>query len=196
MIASLAIGCWQKTCYNAIIYTEQKEGEIKNLFLEYFYFNFATLSILLVLVVFMFLNRKSDIPSANMYKYFILIILILTVTDYANEKLAYKTAYGFEPVTMEADLLNTIHTLCSVIGYWLRPVVILIQLFIIAPNKRWRLPLCLPTVVNTVVFSMPLFGVKAGFVFINNRWHPAPLHATVYLVVLIYLVILIVFSGT
>ncbi len=42
-----------KTCYNAIIYTEQKEGEIKNLFLEYFYFNFATLSILLVLVVFM-----------------------------------------------------------------------------------------------------------------------------------------------
>lgn len=195
MIASLAIGCWQKTCYNAIIYTEQKEGEIKNLFLEYFYFNFATLSILLVLVVFMFLNRKSDIPSANMYKYFILIILILTVTDYANEKLAYKTAYGFEPVIMEADMLNTIHTVFSVIGYWLRPVVILIQLFIIAPNKRWRLPLCLPAVVNTVVFSMPLFGVKAGFVFINNRWHPAPLHATVYLVVLIYLVILIVFSG-
>ena len=126
--------------------------------LEYFSFNFATLSILLVLVAFMFLNRKSDIPSANMYRYFIFIILILTVTDYANEKLAYKTAYGFEPVTMDADMLNTIHTVCSVIGYWLRPVVILIQLFIIAPNKRWRLPLCLPAVVNTVVFSIRYSG--------------------------------------
>ena len=105
-----------------------------------------------------------------------------------------KPPYGFEPVTMEAELLNTVHTVCSVIGYWLRPVVILIQLFIIAPSKRWRLPLCLPAVVNTVVYSMPLFGVKVGFVFINNHWHSAPLRPTVYIVVIIYLVILVVFS--
>lgn len=74
------------------IYREKQWRRGKSLLLEYFSFNFATLSILLVLVVFMFLNRKTDIPSANMYTHFIVIILILTVTDYANEKLAYKTA--------------------------------------------------------------------------------------------------------
>ena len=163
------------------------------LILEYIGYNFMTLLILILLVVFIISNKGERIPATNLFRWAVVVILILTVNDYITEKLSNTTLV--EPFTMEHDKLIALHTLFSTFNYILRPLVILLQLLIVAPGKKVRLLCVLPAVLNTAIYISALFGNRRGFYYDEaNYFHGGELNLTIFIVQIVYVSILAVFS--
>ena len=149
--------------------------------------------IVAVMCVIMYVNKDLKIPAVSLARVAVILILITAVLDYLNDMAAGLTNYSF-PCSPEQ--LVRLHTALCVFSYILRPVIILIELLIICPDKRLRIPIIVPSVVNALIYLPTLFGRPLAFYFTSdNAWVGiAPFNLTIYLVLIVYLFILLAFS--
>ena len=161
--------------------------------LEYIGYNPMTLLILILLIVFIISNRGERIPATRFFQLAVILILVLTVSDYVDEKLSNTTRV--EPFMMEMEKRVALHTLFSTIDHILRPLVILLQLLIVAPGRKVRLLCLLPAAVNAVIYLSTLRGDHNVFYYdAANHFHRGELDLSIFLVQIIYVGILAVFS--
>lgn len=161
--------------------------------LDFIISNFTVLMIVAVMCVIVYVNKDLKIPAVSLARVAVILILITAVLDYLNDMAAGLTNYSF-PCSPEQ--LVRLHTALCVFSYILRPVIILIELLIICPDKRLRIPIIVPSVVNALIYLPTLFGRPLAFYFTSdNAWVGiAPFNLTIYLVLIVYLFILLAFS--
>ena len=155
---------------------------------SYFISNFMPLMILLALVAMMFVNREVKIPATRLFVACIFILLIITIIDDLD---VATDVSGLS--SEEAARVIWIHTLVSVLGYVLRPCVILMELLIILQEKKFKLLCILPAVFNAAVYGSALFGSRIAFyIDASNHWcSSGPLRTTIFFTQLLYLLILL-----
>lgn len=159
--------------------------------IEYFTSNFMTLTILLAIVVLMIANGQDKIPMSNYFTWGIVLLVLLTVTNYADEMAAAEQAGspGIESVVK-------LRTVASALGYMLRPVVILIEVLVVVPGKKYRPLFILPAVINAAVYATAFFGSKIAFwIDSNNKFGRGPLGFSVFIAQLVYVFFLFFFSA-
>lgn len=119
------------------------------------------------LVVIMKVNKNEKIPASQLFWLVTGLILFLTVADTMEMWCASKKG-----TANELEIYVKLRTVCSAILYIVRPMVILTEVFIIIPNKKYRFVYALPAVVNAVYFSTVFFGNRVPFyIDKNNLWH-------------------------
>ncbi len=119
---------------------------------DYFDQNFMAFMILLTLGAVMYVNKDIKIPASRLFMTGIFILLAVSLNDLMTEVTERLYESGREK---PAVLLRTwADTIC----YILRPCIIMIELFIVIPNKKYRLLCSLPAAVNGVIFGTALFG--------------------------------------
>ncbi|MBQ8967402.1 histidine kinase [Ruminococcus sp.] len=157
----------------------------------YLKYNLITLMILSALAVMMFLNRKEKIPAVNLFSLGITLLLSLTVLD----SVSFWTQSVIPDTFEELNDLIKIRTLADTTAYIFRPLIIMIEVFLVIPEKKYRLLCSVPAIMNTAVYSTSYFGSNVTF-FIgwHNDWHGGPLSITVYVVQIFYLLLLLFFS--
>ena len=162
--------------------------------LNYITSYFSTLMILFMLMVIMFVNRKSQIPAAALFRTCVLLIFAISVFDFMDEMTTGGTGYTYPFELMENRVW--IRLLASTMNYVLRPIVILLELIIICPSRKAKALVIIPSVINAAVYLPALFGSHISFwIDENNNWQSSfPLGRTVYVVQLIYVALLIILS--
>ena len=160
------------------------------LIFDWFVGNFPTLMILLAIVVLIIMNRHENIPAASLFALGAGLMIAVTVSETVSvqAELAGKTPF-----------LKQVHTVSDALRYTIRPFIILIELFIIVPDKKLRIVYSFPAVINTIIFSTALFGSKVAFyIDHNNHWQGGigtiDLHYSVYICQLIYVLLLLIHS--
>ncbi len=153
---------------------------------QYLQSNIMTLMVLFALVVFMIINRKNKIPAAHLFKIGAALLLLLTCKD-----------IRYRQLTADSDFSVRILTVMDVASYILRPVIIMLELFIIVPaKKQYRLLCAAPAAVNAVIYSTALFGSRLAFYYASpDVWIRGPLGFTVYAVQMLYIALLFVCSA-
>ncbi|MCR5321814.1 MAG: HD-GYP domain-containing protein [Lachnospiraceae bacterium] len=160
--------------------------------LDYFVENFIPLMILLTLMAMMFVNRDVKIPATNLFAITILIVVVLTCISAANDRIDIT---GLSPEQVQKVVW--LHTLTSTVSYTLRPCLILMEILIILNESKHKILYTIPAIVNGIIFSTALFGSKiAFFIGDDNRWHAGPLHQSIYISQIFYLVLLLTISLT
>lgn len=156
---------------------------------------FSTIMILFFLAVIMFVNRKHYIPATTLFKTAIFLILIISAADYFDDLAVDATRISFDFSDMETRV--QVRTLASTVKYVFRPVVILLELLIICPNKKLRVPIIIPSIINACVYLPTAFGVPVAFgITPSNHWYGIPpLSRMVYAVQMLYVLILFLFSA-
>lgn len=150
--------------------------------------------ILFFLAVVMFVNKKHHIPAAGLFRTLIFLILLIAVADHADDLTMDATRRHIDFPDMETRVM--VRTVATTLKYVLRPVVILMELLIICPNKKLRIPIIIPAVINAFVYLPTAFGVPVAFgITADNTWYIfSPIGRMVYAVQLLYVFILILFS--
>ena len=156
--------------------------------------NFMTLMLLAALIVALIVNRGSQIPASRFFHVVIILLLALTVVDSFEE-----WAAGDAPVrffTQDPDRIVRFRTAMSAIGYMLRPVIIMIQVFITAPRMgRYKPLLAIPAIANAAIYATAFTGSKAAFwVSRTNHWYRGSLGLSIYFTMMFYVFMLAMFS--
>lgn len=157
--------------------------------LTYLTSNFLTIMIIIALIIMMIVNRKLKIPATQYFYALIVVVMLLSVLDFANAFLARELEQkpDFDPIF--------IRTVVDAISYMLRPIVILIELLVILPTRKIRIISCIPAVINSVWYSTALFGSKIAFYIDSDGWQGGVFRwQFVYIIQLIYIAMLIAFS--
>ncbi len=151
--------------------------------LEYLSSNFMTLMIISALALIMVVNRKVRIPATNLFAIGIVLLLTITVAETWKES---------SPLSQTV----TMQTFLSTVVYILRPFIIMLEVIIMLPDKRFR-PFCLiPAVINAVIYSTALFGSGLAFRIKNDlHWVGGPLHYSIYISQIFYVALLFLFSA-
>ena len=162
--------------------------------LDYITSYFSTLMILFMLMVIMFVNRKSQIPAAALFRTAVLLIFAISVFDFLDEMASGGTARAYTFELMENRVW--VRLFASTMNYVLRPLVILLELIMICPNRKAKVLVIIPSIINAAVYLPALFGAHIScWIDENNNWKSSfPLGRTVYVVQLIYVALLIVLS--
>ena len=122
--------------------------------LDYLTNNYFTLMLLLALVVFLLVNRgKANIPAARYFWLGIFLVLLVTITDFVDVRFSRLTPSQLSGI--DPEQLRRIRVLVSASSYILLPLVIMIEVLIIAPNRVFRILCIIPTVFNTI-YTGPL----------------------------------------
>ena len=159
-----------------------------NILYLYFSSSFITLILLSTVLVMMLVNRKLNIPATKMLYAAIVLILVLSVLDFFDNYCSgeFDSRPSFDtvwPLTVMKTLI-----------YSLRPLVILAELIIILPKRRYRLLCAVPAVINAAVYSTALFGSSIAFSVDENGWHRGALGLCVYAVQIAYIIVLLICS--
>lgn len=148
--------------------------------LDYLTQNYMTLMILGVMVVIMLINRKRDhIPGTNHFSIVIVLLFTLTIID------------AIESRTPRPN----VRMVCATISYIIRPLIIMLQVFVASPKKQYRVFFAIPGILNALVYSTALFNSHLAF-FIDegNHWHAGPLSYSIYFTQMFYVFLLALFS--
>ena len=160
-------------------------------FAEYFSINYMTLMTLSGLVLLMFVNKNAKIPASRYFRIGIILLLAVTVSDY------FGNYYKFLTVTapdMTAFAIERRY-IWDTISYIIRPVIILVEVLVILPDKKYKHLCILPAAVNGIIYSTRFFGSDLTFgLGEDNIFYGGPLHLTVFFVQLVYLLLLLIFS--
>ena len=156
--------------------------------------NFMTLMLLAALIVALIVNRESQIPASRYFHVVIILLLVLTVVDTFEEWAAGEASVRF--FTQDPDRIVRFRTAMAAIGYMLRPVIIMIQVFITAPKMgKYKPLLAIPAVANALIYVTALTGSKAAFwVSRTNHWYRGPLGLLIYFTMMFYVFMLAMFS--
>lgn len=157
---------------------------------QYFIVNFIPLMILLGLIAMMYINRDAHIPSAHLFAGCVVIMVAIMALSFLN---TYSDVSGLSPE--KAARVIRIHTLASTLNYILRPLLILFEILIMLNNKKYQLLCSIPAVINGLIYSMTLFGWHLAFhIGEQNNWIGGPLHVTIYITQIFYLILLLIIS--
>lgn len=152
--------------------------------------NCIALMIILALVVIMKVNKNEKIPASQLFWLVTGLILFLTVADTMEMWFASKKG-----TPQELVMYTRLRTYCSAIIYIVRPIIIMTEVFIVIPNKKYRGLCALPAVVNAVYFSTVFFGNRVPFyIDKNNLWHSNGGNIPVFVTQFLYLGLLAAFS--
>ena len=156
--------------------------------------NFMTLMLLAALIVALIVNRESQIPASRYFHVVIILLLVLTVVDTFEEWAAGEASVRF--FTQDPDRIVRFRTAMAAIGYMLRPVIIMIQVFITAPKMgKYKPLLAIPAVANALIYVTALTGSKTAFwVSRTNHWYRGPLGLSIYFTMMFYVFMLAMFS--
>lgn len=159
-------------------------------FAEYFSYNYLTLMTLSGLVLLMIVNKNAKIPASKLFAAGVLVLLSLTVTDYFGHYYQYITAA--DPNVAAAIEKRYI---CNTVSYMIRPFIILIEVLVILPEKRYNYLCVIPAAASGIVYSTRFFGSDLTYSpGDNNVFVGGPLHYTVFVVQVIYILLLLTFS--
>ena len=142
--------------------------------------------ILLAIITLMIVNKEVKIPGTSLFIVSVLLMFVITIVGTINRNTDVSTMSA-------ADAARTImlhRTTCMVV-YILRPFVILTELLIILQDRKHKLLVIIPAVINAVIYSTAFFGSHLAF-WINesNTWCGGPLSPTIYVTQFVYLLIL------
>ncbi|MCR5800842.1 MAG: HD-GYP domain-containing protein [Lachnospiraceae bacterium] len=153
----------------------------------YFSVNFMPLMIIIAIAAMLFINRDVKIPASKFIGPAVVMMIVLTITS------SLTTNIQIDDYTPEAVArIITIHTFASTLGYVLRPFLTLIEILIILETKRSKILASIPAIINACVFSTALFGSHLAFYIMpNNHWRGGPLHSTIFIVQIFYLLLLL-----
>lgn len=156
--------------------------------------NFMTLMLLAALIVILIVNRGTQIPAARYFNLVILLLLIATAADTAAHWAAGDAPIPF--FTRDPDRIMHFRTWADTIGYILRPLIIMIQLFIVSPKMgKYKALIAIPAVANGFIYITALFGSKIAFwISRTNHFYRGPLGFAVYYTMLFYVFMLAMFS--
>ncbi|MCR4643983.1 MAG: histidine kinase [Oscillospiraceae bacterium] len=163
------------------------------LFLAFLASGFSTLIILFILAIFILLNQDIKIPASKTFSAALIVLLLIVALDFGDDLLAGKTSYLIHTIPIEK--IVQYRTITSALLYMLRPVVILLELMIVAPSQRIKIPCITIALINAAVYAPALFGSRAVFwIDQDNQWHGEMLHYSVYIVQIIYVALLYFFT--
>ena len=161
------------------------------MFLDYLTSNFMTLMLLSSLVIIMLVNYDAEIPEARLFTTGIVLMLILTVLDTAETWISDIRI----PAGEENYELIRLRTHIAATSYILRPTIIMLQLYIVIPDKKFIVPCALPAMANAAVYSTAFSGNHFAFwIDSSNQWHRGPFGTSVIIVQIIYVLTLLWFS--
>ncbi len=158
---------------------------------DFFVSNYLTLVILFFLAVIVYVNRKVNIPATRLVATIIIVLLFVEMLDYGEDVLSGEAAYQIDISDFQFRI--KLRTVVTTLLYVLRPIIILLELFVICPDKKYWLPLAVPTVVNACIYLPTMFGRPLAFEINGiNAWIPLyPFNLTIYIVQLLYVLILL-----
>ena len=93
-------------------------------------------------------------------------------------------------IAHELDLIGTMlteRTLCAIFGYVVRPILLVLYLYIIRPGRRYQKAWILVG-VNACIYMTALFSDICFSIDKNNQFHRGPLGYTVHIVSVILLI--------
>ena len=155
--------------------------------------NFMTLIMLFFMFVLLIVNRKADIPGSKLVWIVIGMLLVLVVLEEFEDVLRGNSIYQLD---IEMSTRVTLSRMTAALLYTLRPIVILLELLLICPSKRLRIPIIIPAVINTAIYFPSVFGAEIAFrINEKNYWGAImPFNLTIYIVMLLYVASLLFFS--
>lgn len=155
---------------------------------DYLTIVFTTLMILSGLVTLMIVNRDVKIPATKFFVTGIILLLVITVLD------AVKTKQYIAPFE-DAQAYVRSQTFLSAIIYILRPFLIMIQVLIIVPDKKYKLFCVLPALINAVIYSTAFTGSHLAFYLDENRFfYVGKLGNSIFISQIFYIILLLIFS--
>ena len=153
-----------------------------NMLLEYIGQSYITLILLAGLIVILLANRRTKIEGVNLVWVMIGLIFLLTLCSYA-ESWCYENN---KPVW--------IRYVKSSIFYSVNPLLILLELYLIAPIRH-KLLMSLPYAVNTIIAVIDLTGTNLIYGYTeDNIFLPGKLHILPALVICFYILLLTEYS--
>ena len=160
------------------------------LLLDCFLDNFITLSLLAGLTVMIIINRKLAVPATGSFISGIVVLLLLSVVNSVRGWLDADMIFAGKP-----DAQYQLEIVITAASYVLRPLVIMIEAFVVMPNKKYRIPCMIPAAINAAVYLSMCFGTNAD-VLIDpfDPWHKGIVGFTIYYTELFYLFCLMMFS--
>ena len=183
----ILIFIWQ---YAIILIITSTKGEI--MLLEYIVHNYMTLTVLFFLAAVIFTNKNAKIPASALYSIAIVLLLIITVCDFAE-----KTAYNalISDTAENVALFRGIRLTSAIIEYILRPVIILLEILLLLPEIKYKLLCTVPSVINAVVYLIA--PIKPLLVFgydRNNHFFRGRMGYSVFFTMFFYLMLLVCLS--
>ena len=156
--------------------------------------NFITLMILLALTVIMLVNRKKEqIPGTKHFIFVMVLLFVLTIIDALEAWFAdpeWRTIFSHDP-----EMIPRLRMDMAALSYILRPFIIMIEVFVTAPRRKYRIFFAIPAVLNALIFATAFFGLRwAFYIDQGNRWHSGPLHYSIYFSQMFYVFLLAMFS--
>ena len=159
--------------------------------LEYISMNFITLLILLLIMTLILINNKSKLPATDYYFIAVTLCFAVTVAELFNYDSVYEAAQRSDSLAQ----FTILRKWADVFVYICRPVIILLEVFCIVPNKKKQFICTIPALINGAIYSTALFESKLAFYFNENyEWDKGPLSLSVYVTQFIYIVMLLGFS--
>ncbi len=177
--------------YNGINSSLERKPQM---LIDFFISNYMTLVILFFLAVIVYVNKGVNIPAAGKVKAIAVMIFALLVLDYADDVLYGSKVYHID--ISDLELIVRLRTVVTTIKYVLRPIIIMLELYVICPDRKYRLPLAIPAVINACIYLPTMFGKPIAF-YIDpaNEWIPIfPFTLTIYFAQLCYVFILLLLS--
>ena len=135
-----------------------------------------------------------NIPASRLVKTIIILLFFVVILDYIVKVLSNEANYQIN--ISDPQFRIKLRTVLTTLLYLLRPTIILLELFVISPNKKYWLPLAVPTIVNAFIYLPTMFGKPLAFEINGvNSWVPLyPFNLSIYIVQLLYVIILFLFT--
>ena len=168
-----------------------------NLLVDFLNTGFSSLVILFLLLTFMTINRNHPPPYSSAFKLAFVLLFLLVILNYGDEMLSGDTGYYLPDLTPERAVV--FRQVCAALKYVIEPVIILLQLIIVAPSSRFRFPCILLAVINAAVYLPAAFGARYAFYIITTdeggtTFQRGPMGYTIYFVLMCYVILLYAYS--
>ena len=161
--------------------------------LGYVQANYMALMILFSLSAVMIVNRKVRIPAARLFPLAMILLFVISVSDYIS---VYAKDMIFAKDVPDPDFYRTIRYQTSILSYILRPVIIMVELFLIKPDNTDNRLIIAPSLINGIIYaSVPLWnGSVFVFNYNNDVFNRGILGYSIFATQFIYLFLLLSYS--
>ena len=134
--------------------------------LGYVQANFMALMMLFSLSAVMIVNRKVRIPAAKLFPAAMILLFMISVSDYFSD---YAKNIILANSVPDPDFYRTIRYLTAILSYILRPVIIMVELFLIKPDNTNNKLITVPALINGIIYASAPFLNSNVFVFNYNN---------------------------
>ncbi|MCR5165887.1 MAG: histidine kinase, partial [Oscillospiraceae bacterium] len=151
------------------------------------------LMILFSLSAVMIVNRKVRIPAAKLFPMAIILIFMISVSDHIS---VYAEKIILEKAVPDLDFYRTIRYQTSILSYILRPVIIMVELFLIKPDNTNSKLIIVPALINGIIYASAPFLNGSVFVFdyYNDHFRRGLLGYSIFVTQFLYLILLLSYS--